>query len=67
MSGVIGKVTLYATSEIGFKNLTKLSSLSYLKNTTKTDPSCNLKDFLENSEDLIILTGNYTNFLANFF
>ena len=27
----IGKVTLYATSEQGYKNLTKLSSLSYLK------------------------------------
>ena len=67
MSGVIGKITLYATSEIGFKNLTKLSSLSYLKNNTETDPSCNLKDFLENSEDLIILTGNYTNFFGKLF
>ncbi len=66
-SGVIGKVTLYATTEIGFKNLTKLSSLSYLKNKTNTDPSCNLKDFLENSEDLIMLTGNYTNFFGKLF
>ena len=66
-SGVIGKVTLYATSEIGFKNLTKLSSLSYLKNNTNKDPSCNLKDFLENSEDLIMLTGNYTNFFGKLF
>ena len=31
-SNIIGKVTLYATSEIGYKNLTKLSSSSYLKN-----------------------------------
>ena len=28
----IGKITLYATSEMGYKNLTKLSSISYLKN-----------------------------------
>ena len=28
---IIGKVTLYAQSEEGYKNLTKLSSLSYLK------------------------------------
>ena len=27
----IEKITLYATSETGYKNLTKLSSLSYLK------------------------------------
>ena len=31
-SDIIGKVTLYATSEEGYKNLTKLSSSSYLKN-----------------------------------
>ena len=28
---IIGKITLYAKSEQGYKNLTKLSSLSYLK------------------------------------
>ena len=32
LSDIIGKITLYATSEEGYKNLTKLSSLSYLKN-----------------------------------
>ena len=28
---LVGKITLYAQSEEGYKNLTKLSSLSYLK------------------------------------
>ena len=28
---LIGKITIYAQSEIGYRNLTKLSSLSYLK------------------------------------
>ena len=64
---VIGKVTLFATSEIGYKNLTKLSSSSYLKNNENIDPSCSLNDFLDNNEGLILLTGNYTNFLENFF
>ena len=32
LSDIIGKITLYATSEAGYKNLTKLSSSSYLKN-----------------------------------
>ena len=63
----IGKVTLYATSEKGFKNLTKLSSSSYLKNNLMTDPSCNLKDLTENNEDLILLTGNITNFFGKLF
>ena len=64
---VIGKVTLYATSETGYKNLTKLSSSSYLKNKQTTDPSCSLQDLLDNNEGLILLTGNYTNFFGKLF
>jgi DNA polymerase-3 subunit alpha len=66
-SDIIGKVSLYATSEEGYKNLTKLSSLSYLKNNAMTDPSCNLKDLSDNNEGLILLTGNYTGFFGKFF
>ena len=64
---VIGKISLYATSENGYKNLTKLSSLSYLKNTENEEPSCNLDDLINNSDDLILLTGNYTNFFGKLF
>ncbi len=67
ISGIIGKVTLYATSEAGYKNLTKLSSLSYLKNDVMQEPSCHLKDLTENNEGLILLTGNYTNFFGKLF
>ena len=67
ISDIIGKITLYATSEKGYKNLTKLSSSSYLKNNLMTDPSCNLKDLTENNEDLILLTGNFTNFFGKLF
>jgi DNA polymerase III subunit alpha len=66
-SNIIGKVTLYATSEIGYKNLTKLSSSSYLKNNKTSDPSCSLKDLTDSSEGLILLTGNYTNFFGKLF
>ena len=58
---------MYATSDQGYKNLTKLSSSSYLKNNLTTEPSCSLKDLLENSEGLILLTGNYTNFFGKLF
>ena len=61
---IIGKVTLYATTEKGYKNLTKLSSLSYLKNRSSYDPSCTVDDLIANSEDLILLTGNYKNFFG---
>jgi DNA polymerase III subunit alpha len=64
VQNIIGKVTLYATSEQGFKNLTKLSSASYLKNNDTEDPSCALNDLLLNNKDLILLTGNYYNFFG---
>ena len=59
-----GKITLYATSEKGYKNLTKLSSSSYLKNKDAEHPSCDLNDLISNNEDLILLTGNYYNFFG---
>jgi DNA polymerase-3 subunit alpha len=64
---IIGKISLYATSEIGYKNLTKLSSSSYLKNNLTTEPFCNLQDLIDNNEDLILLTGNYKNFFGQLF
>ena len=56
---ILGKITLYATSELGYKNLTKLSSLSYLKSKESEEPSCDVNDLISNNEDLILLTGNY--------
>ena len=63
----IGKITLYATSDQGYKNLTKLSSLSYLKNKNSHDSYCEIDDLISNNEDLILLTGNYTNFFGKLF
>ena len=67
LSNTLGKISLYATSEEGYKNLTKLSSSSYLKNDEITEPSCNLKDLIDNNAGLILLTGNYTNFFGKLF
>ncbi len=63
----VGKITLYAKSETGYKNLTKLSSLSYLKSNSTEDPACEIKDVLSNNKDLILLTGNYRNFFGKLF
>jgi DNA polymerase-3 subunit alpha len=60
----IGKVTLYATSEDGFRNLTKLSSSSYLKNNDAEEPFCDMNELISNNKDLILLTGNYHNFFG---
>ncbi len=64
---IIGKVTLYAKSENGFKNLTKLSSLSYLKNNGMEEPICLIDDLIDNNSDLILLTGNYRDFFGKLF
>jgi len=63
----IGKITLYATSEQGYKNLTKLSSKSYLRNKDSYEPYCEIDDLISNNEDLILLTGNYNNFFGKLF
>ena len=64
---VIGKVTLYAKTEQGYKNLTKLSSLSYLNSKETEDPACEIEDLIKNNFDLILLTGNYRDFFGKLF
>ena len=63
----IGKITLYATSELGYKNLTKLSSLSFLRNESSHDPHCKIEELISNNKDLILLTGNHNNFFGKLF
>ena len=66
-NNIIGKITLYAKTVIGYKNLTKLSSLSYLNGNANEDPACELKDLALNSKDLILLTGNYKDFFGKLY
>ena len=63
----VGKVTLYAKSEEGYKNLTKLSSQSYLKSKETEEPACEIQQLLDNNKDLILLTGNYRDFFGKLF
>ncbi len=64
---IAGKVTLYAKTEEGYKNLTKLSSLSYLNSNVTEDPVCEIDDLIKNNHDLILLTGNYRDFFGKLF
>ena len=64
---VIGKITLYAKTEQGYKNLTKLSSLSYLKNNKIEEPVCLIDDLIANNSDLILLSGNCRYFFGKLF
>ncbi len=64
---IIGKITLYAKTEEGYRNLTKLSSISYLKSKETEDPACEIKDLIANNKDLILLSGNYRDFFGKLF
>ncbi len=64
---IVGKVTLYAKTEQGYKNLTKLSSISYLNSKETEKPVCTVDDLIRNNHDLIILTGNYRDFFGKLF
>ena len=55
---VVGKVTLFATSTLGYKNLIKLSSKSYLDSSSISEPHCKLEDIDKFNKDVILLTGN---------
>ena len=52
---------------MGYKNLTKLSSLSYLNSKQSEDPACEIKDLIDNNKDLILLSGNYRDFFGKLF
>jgi len=54
---IIGKISLIAKSETGYKNLINLSSNSYLKVNKDQVPQINLEELLSNAKDLIILFG----------
>ena len=64
---ILGKISVYAQSEKGYQNLTKLSSLSYLKNKKIQEPYIEMTDLVKNNEDLILLTGNYNNIIGKLF
>ena len=64
---IIAKLPLFASSEKGYKNLTKLSTKSYLSIDEISDPHCNLEDLYFHSKDLILLSGSINNFFGELF
>jgi len=58
LENIIGRLPLFSTSSLGYKNLIKLSSKSYLDSDEKSDPHCKINDLKSINKDLIILSGN---------
>ncbi len=57
IENVTGKLPLFAKTKEGYKNLTKLSSLSYLESEATSEPYCKLENLYSNPEGLVILSG----------
>ena len=54
-------------TEEGYKNLTKLSSISYLNSKETEVPACQINDLLKTIKTLIFLTGNYRDFFGKLY
>ena len=53
----MGKISLIAKNKVGYKNLLKLSSSSYLSIKKNEDPHCDIQELIDNSDGLIVLLG----------
>jgi len=67
LEGTIGKIPIFAKTELGYKNLIKLSSKSYLDSNVENDPHCNFDELVNLNQDLIILTGNQFDLFGELF
>jgi len=67
VDGVIGRLSLFSTTSLGYKNLIKLSSKSYLESNEKNDPHCNIRDLKNINKNLILLSGNHYGLFGRLF
>ena len=61
------KLPLFATTEIGFKNLSNLSSKSFLEVEPNSEPLCQIDELLKPIDGLIIMSGGINDFFGNLF
>ena len=57
IDNVIGKLPVFAATKEGYKNLTKLSSVSYLECEATSEPYCKLENLFKNSKGQVVLSG----------
>jgi len=67
LDGVIGRLSLFATTSLGYKNLIKISSKSYLESNEKNDAHCKVTEFTNINRDLILLSGNHYGLFGKLF
>ena len=62
-----GKISLYAKDIEGYKNLTKLSSRSYLNIKETEEPHCKIEDLIKNSSGVVVLSGGIYGLIGKLF
>ena len=62
-----GLLPLFALNEIGYKNIIKLSSTSYLQNDNLSEPYIDFKDLLNNSEGVAVFSGTVFGLIGKLF
>ena len=62
-----GKLTLIASSEIGYKRIIELSSKSYLEKSETYEPLCSLDDLLLKPEGIIVMSNNINGLIGKLF
>ena len=64
---LIGLIPIIAKNDIGYKNIVKLSSNSYLKHKDFNEPFCEFNDLVENKDGLIITLGGLNSIIGDLF
>ncbi len=67
IENIIGKLPVFARTKEGYKNLTKLSSISYLESEATSDPYNNLENLYKNSDGLLVLSGTIYDLIGKLF
>ena len=63
----IGKLPLFARSSLGYKNLIKLSSNSYLNSNGEAEAHCKISELKNINDGLILLSGNHHGLFGKLF
>ncbi len=64
-SDTIGKIPIFAKTELGYSNLVKLSSKSFLESQESEVPHCSIEDLIKNNKDIIVLSGGIDSLFSN--
>jgi len=62
-----GKIPLFAKNLVGYKNLIKLSSSTFLDINDDEEPHCKIEDIERNKDGIILLTGSFDGFFGKLF